>query len=37
VWKRNGRELFYGNGDKMIAVDIATQSGFVAGKITRAL
>jgi len=32
VWNPNGRELFYRNGDKMMAVDIATQSGFVAGK-----
>jgi len=32
VWNRNGRELFYRNGDKMMAVEIATQSGFVAGK-----
>jgi hypothetical protein len=35
VWNRNGRELFYRNGDKIIAVDIATQPSFVAG--TRAL
>jgi Tol biopolymer transport system component/predicted Ser/Thr protein kinase len=32
VWNRNGRELFYRNGEKMMAVDIATQPGFVAGK-----
>jgi eukaryotic-like serine/threonine-protein kinase len=32
VWNRNGRELFYRNGDKMMAVDIATQPGFAAGK-----
>jgi serine/threonine protein kinase/Tol biopolymer transport system component len=32
VWNRNGRELFYRNGDKMMAVDIGTQSGFAAGK-----
>ena len=32
VWNRNGRELFYRNGDKMMAVDIATQPSFVAGK-----
>jgi Tol biopolymer transport system component len=31
VWNRNGRELFYQRGDKMMAVDIATQSGFAAG------
>jgi eukaryotic-like serine/threonine-protein kinase len=32
VWNRNGRELFYRNGDKMMAVDITTQPGFAAGK-----
>jgi Tol biopolymer transport system component len=32
VWNPNGRELFYRSGDKMMAVDISTQSGFVAGK-----
>jgi Tol biopolymer transport system component len=32
VWNPNGRELFYRNGDKMIAVDIATQPGFTVGK-----
>jgi Tol biopolymer transport system component len=31
VWNRNGRELFYRAGDKMMAVDIATQPGFSAG------
>jgi Tol biopolymer transport system component len=31
VWNRNGRELFYRNGDKMMAVDIATQPNFSAG------
>jgi serine/threonine-protein kinase len=31
-WNRNGRELFYRNGDKMMAVDISTQTGFAAGK-----
>ena len=28
----NGRELFYRSGRKMMAVDIAMQPGFVAGK-----
>jgi len=28
----NGRELFYRSGGKMMAVDIATQPGFSAGK-----
>jgi hypothetical protein len=32
VWNRNGRELFYRSGDKMMAVDIATQPNFSAGK-----
>jgi serine/threonine-protein kinase len=32
VWNRNGRELFYRNGDKMMAVDIAAQPSFTAGK-----
>ena len=32
VWNRNGRELFYRNGDKMMAVDISTQPSFAAGK-----
>jgi Tol biopolymer transport system component/predicted Ser/Thr protein kinase len=32
VWNHNGRELFYRSGDKMMAVDIATQPSFAAGK-----
>ena len=32
VWNRNGRELFYRSGDKMMAVDVTTQPSFVAGK-----
>jgi Tol biopolymer transport system component/predicted Ser/Thr protein kinase len=32
VWNPNGRELFYRNGDKMMAVDIATQPSFAAGR-----
>jgi len=31
VWNSNGRELFYRNGDKMMAVEITTQPGFSAG------
>ena len=31
VWARNGRELFYRNGDKMMAVDITTEPTFQAG------
>ncbi len=34
VWARNGRELFYRNGDKMLAVDVTTQPGFGAGTPT---
>lgn len=30
-WARSGRELFYRNGDKMMAVDIETREGFRAG------
>lgn len=32
VWNRNGRELFYRSGGKMMAVDVATQPSFTAGK-----
>jgi Tol biopolymer transport system component len=32
VWNRNGRELFFRSGDKMMAVDIATQPRFSAGR-----
>jgi Tol biopolymer transport system component len=32
VWNPNGRELFYRSGDRMMALDIATQPGFTAGK-----
>ena len=32
VWNPNGRELFYRNGNKMMAVDIATQPVFAAGR-----
>ena len=32
MWNHNGRELFYRSGDKMMAVDIATQPSFTAGK-----
>ena len=32
VWNRNGRELFYRVGNKMMAVEIATHPGFVPGK-----
>ena len=31
-WARNGRELFYRNGDKMMAVEIETKPSFRAGK-----
>jgi Tol biopolymer transport system component len=32
VWNPNGRELFYRQGDKMMAVDVARQPSFSAGK-----
>jgi eukaryotic-like serine/threonine-protein kinase len=32
VWNPKGRELFYRNGNKMMAVDVSTQSTFSAGK-----
>jgi Tol biopolymer transport system component/predicted Ser/Thr protein kinase len=31
AWNPNGRELFYRSGDKMMAVEIATQPSFSAG------
>jgi serine/threonine-protein kinase len=31
-WARNGRELFYRNGDKMMVVEIAATPDFRAGK-----
>ena len=31
VWARNGRELFYRNGDKMTVVSIAMQPTLIAG------
>jgi serine/threonine protein kinase/Tol biopolymer transport system component len=30
IWARNGRELFFRNGEKMMAVAVASQSGFRA-------
>jgi eukaryotic-like serine/threonine-protein kinase len=32
TWNPNGRELFYRSGDKMMAVEIATQPSFSASK-----
>src|SRR5262249_54175027 len=32
VWARNGRELFYRNGDKMMAAAIETKAIFAAAK-----
>jgi len=32
VWNRNGRELFYRSGNKMMAVETTTQPTFSAGK-----
>src|SRR5262249_36599276 len=34
VWSRTGREVFYRNGDKMIAVQVATSPAFSAGRPT---
>jgi Tol biopolymer transport system component len=31
VWNPNGRDLFYRNGDKMMAVDVSTQPSFSPG------
>ena len=31
VWSRNGRELFYRNGDQLWAVDVETDPGFRMG------
>jgi dipeptidyl aminopeptidase/acylaminoacyl peptidase len=31
LWNRNGRELFYRNGTKMMGVEIGTQPSFSAG------
>jgi Tol biopolymer transport system component len=32
AWNRNGKELFYRSGYKMMAVDITTQNSFAAGR-----
>ena len=32
LWSRNGRELFYRSGDKMMSVEISTQPTFSMGK-----
>jgi Tol biopolymer transport system component len=32
LWNRNGPELFYRSGDRMMAVDITTQPAFSAGR-----
>jgi eukaryotic-like serine/threonine-protein kinase len=34
LWNRNGRELFYRSGKKMMAVQITTQPAFAASKPT---
>ncbi len=36
LWARNGRELFYRSGDKLMAVDITTEPAFQVG-VARAL
>jgi len=32
MWNRNGRELFYRNGDRMMSVEVRTQPTFSAGR-----
>lgn len=32
VWNRNGRELFYRSGNRMMAVDVELQPTFTVGK-----
>jgi Tol biopolymer transport system component len=32
TWNRNGKELFYRSGNKMMALDVTTQPGFSPGK-----
>jgi hypothetical protein len=32
LWARNGRELFFRNGDELLAVDVALQGDFTAGR-----
>ena len=32
AWSRNGRELFFRSGSKMMAVEVTTQPTFSAGK-----
>ena len=32
IWSRDGKELFYRNGDKMMVVPVSLGGGFQAGK-----
>ena len=32
MWKENGGELYYRNGDSMMVVDVSTASTLVAGR-----
>jgi hypothetical protein len=32
VWARSGHEIFYRNGDKMMAVPVGTEPAFQAGR-----
>ena len=32
MWNRNGRELFYRSGDRMMAVPVSTQEAFSSGR-----
>jgi Tol biopolymer transport system component len=34
MWSRDGRELFYRNGDQMMAVAVSTEKGLIVGKPT---
>ena len=34
IWSRDGRQLFYRQADKILAVDVETSAGFRAGKST---
>jgi len=37
VWARNGRELFYRNGDKMMAVAVETKTDVRCGQTQAAV
>jgi len=35
LWSRNGRELFYRSGNRMMTVEVTTQTSFSVGKPRR--